>query len=252
MFLFPFKISTGQSKSVGRQVPSTFLLSQGVSYILFILPTDWSNLFFSYLLENMPTAISHLATLTRYGLTGANQHRREHFVLFFYPEEHATVWVEKRKAKQLSAVSSSQGLPMGTLMSSENLQKGWKLTANWVGYTAAQPRALSHLSCCCDNKTNLKAQIWPFLFFISEDSKLTFTDQIEVPPPKEEATTNQHQTVTQTRFVHSCSPPSRYSISMLQMHHRKSLSYWVGMSAHGSKINLVVCLMYPEYICMQS
>lgn len=51
-------------------------------------------------------------------------------------EKHATMWVEKRKAKQLSGVSSSQGLLMGTLLSLESLQKGW------VGYAAAGPRAL--------------------------------------------------------------------------------------------------------------
>ena len=47
--------------------------------LLTLLPTS----FFSRLLEKMPAAISYLTTLTRFGLSSANQPRREHFVLFF-------------------------------------------------------------------------------------------------------------------------------------------------------------------------
>lgn len=104
MFLFPFKISTIKISSVGRQVAPASPLSRGVSYILVILLTEvtffWGkikmvevqarptadtppHLFFSCLLENMPAAISHLTALTRYGLNGENQPRREHFLFFF-------------------------------------------------------------------------------------------------------------------------------------------------------------------------
>lgn len=169
-----------------------------------------------------PTADSppHLILLLSFGkyacshLTRDNSHQvrakwckstQKTLCSLFYPEKHTTVWVEKRKAKQLSRVISSQGLPMGTLMrvcrkAGSRLQTGWDKLLQDQEHSHSMPPLLLWQQNSFEN-TDLT-------FFISKDSKLTFSNQTEAPPKEEKATTNQRQTATQTQYVHSCSPPS--------------------------------------------
>lgn len=111
------------------------------------------------------------------------------------------------------------------------------------------------LSWCCDS-----SKIIDLTFF--NDFKRWQTDiqwSDWSPPQKEEkATTNQHQTVTNSTHTFTFSsflftlPASRVLFNQYaKMHHQKPLSYCVGMSACGSKMNTVVSSMIPEYICMQ-
>lgn len=110
------------------------------------------------------------------------------------------------------------------------------------------------LSWCCDNSfenTDLTA------FMISKDGNWLHSDWS--PPQKEEkATSNQHQTVTNTTHTFMFSsflftlPASRVQFNQYaKMHPQKLLSYCVSMSASSSKMNIVVSLMIPKCICMQ-
>lgn len=167
----------------------------------------------------MPTAISHLRTLTTYGLNGANQPIREPFLLYFPIRACHSMGREEES----STTFWSQLLPGVSYWEDEFGEPAGRLEADCKpgGQAAAGPRAVFSLV----PLLMLWQLIWKHRLDFMHDFKRWKTDiQTEVPLKRRRRQQLTSTEQSQTQHIHSCSPPSCslplqaecYSISMLK------------------------------------